>query len=126
MSEPTLYVQSWNLVVLKGFLEEKEELVERVLRALVRAERFVRDQPGPAIRLISRHLQIDESALAAWWPEIALRVRLGEELLLVMEDEARWAMDAQLAPKVAMPNYLYLVHCEILRRVKPAAVTVVY
>ena len=125
-ADPGLYLESFNLVALRSVIQGRVQTVDKVLRALVQAERLARDDSGQAIRIVSRRLRIGEEDLAQWWSDSYLRIGLGEELLLNLEDVARWGLRAKLAGNGGPPNYLDLVDWESLQRVKPNAVTVVH
>ena len=53
------------------------------------------------------------------------RVRLDQSLLVLMEEEARWAIRSGLVPKQETPNYLSTLEVEPLLAVKPEAVQLV-
>jgi len=49
-------------------------------------------------------------------------VRLDQSLVVLMEEEARWAIHAGLVPKQQMPNFLPSLAAEPLLAVSPGAV----
>ena len=51
-------------------------------------------------------------------------VSLEQQLLLTLEDEARWTISEGLADKKEVPNYLDFIYLEGLEAVKPEAVTI--
>ncbi|MCL5062441.1 MAG: NrtA/SsuA/CpmA family ABC transporter substrate-binding protein [Nitrospirae bacterium] len=124
-AEPGMSLKTSNLVVLNKFIKDKPGAIERILRALIKAERFVKNQPAEAIKIVSRKLGISESELAAIWPEFNLRVSLEQSLLVTMEDQARWAIKNKLTDKTEVPNYLNFIYQDGLKAVKPEAVTII-
>lgn len=124
--EPGLYVKSFNLTVPKHVIREKPESVRRMLEALVRAEQFAREHPEEAIDLVAERLGADRTALAEMWPELDLRISLGQQLLRAMEDEARWALGSGFVDAEQVPNYMDVFHIEALSAVKPTAVTIIH
>jgi NitT/TauT family transport system substrate-binding protein len=125
-SEPGVYVKTFNLVVREDVLQQKPEAVRAVLRALVRAEEFVREHPLEARQTTGEQLDMDEAGLQAAWPQINLRVLLGQDLLTLMEDEADWAIDCGFVDAAEAPNYLEFIELEPLNQVCPDCVTVVH
>jgi NitT/TauT family transport system substrate-binding protein len=107
-------------------VEEKPEVVEKMLRALVQAEEFAREHPQQAITIASEALGIAESDLAVIWPEVDLRVSLDQALLGYLEDEARWMIRNKLTSQTAVPNYMKMLCPDGLNAVKPEAMTVIY
>lgn len=123
--EPGLYVKTFNLVVCPQLLEERRETVEAALRALVRAEQFAIEEPEQAKKLVVQQLEMDPEAVDKFWPQIDLRVSLGQELLTVMEDEARWSQRGDADQAAEIPNYLRFIDTDCLRRVRPTSVTII-
>ncbi len=124
-AEPGLYHKSFNLVAGTDVVARRGEALRRLVAGVLDAERFARARPGEAQALVARRLGIDAARVAELWGQIDLRLGLSQELLLAMEDEARWALAAGLVEGSEPPDFLRLLHGEPLRRVRPAAVTVV-
>lgn len=124
-SEPGLYVKTFNLIVLKRVIRARPGAVRRILRALVRAEEFAREHPEEVIDIVAQQLKINPQALAETWPEMDLRVSLGQQLLRSLEDEAMWALESDFVKAQHVPNYLGFLHLGALTEVKRTAVTVI-
>ena len=122
---PGLYIKMFNLICLHEVAVSKPEAIRRVLRALLRAEKFARDDTQRAIQIVAEKLGIPNEELTSLWPSIWLRVSLGQELVEALDDEARWALDSQLTEAVEPPNYTEFVDVSFLHAIKPTAVTVV-
>lgn len=125
-AEPGLYRKSYNLVSTNDLIREKPQVVEKALRALIRAESFASRQKGQAISIISRRLELEEAVLASVWPELDLRVALGQALLVELEDEAQWAIANELVESKEAPNYLNFIHLDALKAVKSKAVSIIH
>jgi hypothetical protein len=50
---------------------------------------------------------------------------LDQNLLLTMEDEARWLIQNRLTDRTQVPNYLDYIYPEALREVNPKAVRMI-
>ncbi len=125
-AQPGLYVKCFNLVAAETIAESNPRAIQSVLRALVRAEEFARKDPDAAINAIAGRLAIEKSALAEVWPEMDLRVSLGQGLLSALEDEARWATRSGFVEAKEVPNFLDFIDPEPLKKERPAAVTLVH
>jgi NitT/TauT family transport system substrate-binding protein len=110
----------------KSFIERRPEIVERYLRALAAAETYVAGNGSGARNLIAQTLRYDNAYLEYMWPRFTFAIELGQDLLLTMEDQARWAMDNGLAERGPIPNYLDFIHFEALEKVRPEAVKIVH
>lgn len=123
---PRIYRRHDLLVVRHDFLRAHPEAARRALRALARAEEFVRREPQAAIAIVAAHSRIPEAAVARDWKEYNFRLSLPQELLANLDEQARWALDSGLVEARPTPNYLELIHLDALKAVQPAAVTVIH
>jgi ABC-type nitrate/sulfonate/bicarbonate transport system substrate-binding protein len=117
-----IYFESFDIVTRRGFVEERSGQAEKLLRALVRAEAFVREHPDQARRIVADATKLDSRQIGAIWGLFDFRVRLDQSLLLLMEEEARWAIRSGLVPRQDTPNFLSSLEAKPLRAVKPDAV----
>lgn len=124
--EPGIYERYDLLVVQSDVLRANPEVARRMLRALARAEEFVRRQPQAAVAIVASRLGISESEVAAVWKEFELRLALSQTLLVNLDEQARWALDSKLVEVRPVPNYLELIHLDALKAVQPTAVTVIH
>lgn len=119
-----LYFESFGLVARPGFVREHPGLAERLLRALLRAEAFVRDQPREAVRVVAGETGLDPGETDASWRVFVFDVRLDQSLLPLLEEQARWAIRTGLVPPRETPNFLRSLELQPLLSVKSQAVTV--
>jgi NitT/TauT family transport system substrate-binding protein len=125
LSEPGLYVKTMNLVARESVVASHPGVIHRVVRALLLAEEYAREQPEKAQACVAARLGISKEAIAELWPQLSLRVSLGQELVQALDDEARWAIDNSFVNAEHVPNYLELLMFEAMEAVKPVALTVV-
>jgi NitT/TauT family transport system substrate-binding protein len=59
------------------------------------------------------------------WSRTRLRVCLTQDLLIRMEDEARWCRK-RMAPPGSMPNFYNYMYLDGLEQVRPEAVSVIH
>ncbi|MDD4929982.1 MAG: NrtA/SsuA/CpmA family ABC transporter substrate-binding protein [Gallionella sp.] len=124
---PGLYSNSILLLVGRDFLHQNPATVERVLRALLRAERFVKEQPTEGKALMARQYNLSASDADLIWPLHDFSVSLDQSLLFILESTARWEIG--LMPpeqRPAPPNYLDFIYLDGLKTVKPEAVTIIH
>ncbi len=62
----------------------------------------------------------------ALWHQNKYEVRLDQDLLILMEAEARWAIRKGLSRGKQVPNYLKSVYLEGLERIRPESVSVIH
>jgi ABC-type nitrate/sulfonate/bicarbonate transport system substrate-binding protein len=101
-------------------------LGEKVLRALVKAENFVRSYPDEARDIVGQRLAFSDDYMAHAWQKGKFEVTLPRSLTLAMEDQTRWLMQNGLPGWKEMPNYLNLIHFGSLQAVRPESITIVH
>lgn len=102
-------------------LPEKKEAFTRFLRALLLAEDWVRADPARARKWLAVRFALDDPYVQNLWPKMRLEVRLPQEILDIMDGEARWLAGTHGGG--ALPDYSQSLYSAPLASVKPAAVT---
>ena len=123
-SEPGMYRKTMNLVALDELVEQRPAAVERVLRAIIQAETFFRENRAAAVAIAAEQLSTDPQALGALLDEVELQVALSQALVVALEDEARWAIDNGFVAQQQVPDFEKLIAADALRAIEPAVVTV--
>ena len=113
------------LLTRDDLLGKHPAAAERLLRALLEAERYAAEHPAEAQEILARRPGYQKAAIAALWPKCDFRVRLDQDLLTLMEDEARWA-SRRKGLKPTVPNYLAVIHRDSLKKIKPGAVSIIH
>lgn len=122
---PRVMLVNFTLTAQDKTVRSRAMALEKLLRALARAEPFVRGQPDRAIELLAARIGSTEAEVASLWNNYRWRLALDQRLLLGMEEEAAWMLKRGVAKGGKVPNYLGLVDSGILRRAKPEAVTLI-
>lgn len=114
-----VYTIYWNIAADPGFTKTHPETVRKLLRALVRAEQFIAFNAGDVRQMVGKKIGSEDFTLA----DYNFDLYLGQNLLLAMEDEARWAIEERLSDLREVPNFLPLFYPDGVRAVAPSAVT---
>uniref|UniRef100_C6DZG3 NMT1/THI5 like domain protein n=1 Tax=Geobacter sp. (strain M21) TaxID=443144 RepID=C6DZG3_GEOSM len=122
--DPYLYTETFVLAGNRGYVDANRELMQRVLRALLKAEAYASKHPAEARTLMADAMKLTPELLAEFLDESRLRVSLDRSLLLSLEEESRWALRRKLAPEGAIPNYLEYIDVRPLQEVKPEAIEI--
>lgn len=126
LTEPHAYTSTYVLIGKNDYLRQHPRRLEKLLRALLVAETFLREQPQLALQLVAERLRVEPGSLAPGWQDQDFRVDLLQSQLITLEDEARWALARGHAPAGAAPNFLSHLHLDALLAVRPERVTVVH
>lgn len=114
------------LVSREGIIKKKTAAMENLLRALVRAAGFYREQPEAAKAIIARWTKIDVANLKSSKLHKRYEVFLDESLLLAMKDQARWMLHNGLTDQKEAPDFRDYLHIETLVKMDPKAVRLAF
>jgi NitT/TauT family transport system substrate-binding protein len=122
LENPRIYTDSYNLIVDRRTLSEREDDVVKVLRALARAQQFIAAHPQRAKEILGARARLDPAFVEAIFPGFNYRLSLNQSLVSAMEGEARWALrEGHVGAGRKMPNYLEFVASGPLRKAAPNA-----
>lgn len=119
------YMVTFNLVSKRSFIEDNPELIERILKALLKAEEFVKDNREESIDIVASRLRTDRESINEMWDNYRFRLSLSQSLLITLEDQARWVIRNNLADVTEVPNYLDYIYMDTLVEVKPEAIGII-
>lgn len=108
------------------FIHTHPNVIKRYIEALTDAENFVHESPAEAQRITVSQLHYDPEFVHYLWKNFTFEQQLNQELLLVMEDQARWLIDNKLTGESQIPNYLNFIYFDALQQVKPRSVTIIH
>lgn len=119
------YTETFNAVALRSFITSNPEAIEKFLRALFQATRFIKANPEESQRIVARRIDKDIEFIRSIWPDFKFGLSLHQWLITTLETEARWAIARRLVETREIPNYLDYLHLDALDRVHPETVTVI-
>ena len=118
-----LYTETFNLIAGRKVIADREADIVKLLRAVDRAQRWIRDRPTEAQAILKERLQEDQGFIDATWKDFTYRLSLNQSLVSTIEGEARWALrEGYVPPERKTPNYLQFIDAGPLRKAAPAAV----
>lgn len=123
LTDDRIYTESISLVGTR-LVRERPRTIVKVLRALLKAEIFARQNREAAQRIVAEYTGMGLPLTAEVWDNYDFSLQLGQGLLLSLEDQARWAIDRRLTPATKVPNFLDVISPDGLQAVKPEAVKI--
>jgi NitT/TauT family transport system substrate-binding protein len=123
---PLSYTTTHVVIGRQSTLAADPQAMGRVVRALLKAEAFVRRQPQQALGLVAQRLKLPAAELQPLWTGLSLRVDQRQSQLITWEDEARWALARGYVPSQPLPNLLPHLELQPLAAEAPGRVTVVH
>ena len=113
------------LVSRNAWLSAHPSEAERFLQALVQAEAYMSQSAVEAQALIQQRFNYDQVYMQYIWAKHDFLVALPQEIIIAMEDEARWMIENNLTDQTTVPNYLDFIYTAGLQAVNPEAVTII-
>lgn len=111
---------AYALIISTGeFIKNHPQVIDRYMQSLKMAEQFFKDHNEAAKIIMAGVLKYSDSYINYIWPKISFSLELNQQLLLSLEDEARWTGEK-------VPNYLNFIYFDALAKVKPEAVTITH
>jgi ABC-type nitrate/sulfonate/bicarbonate transport system substrate-binding protein len=114
------------LLSREQFIGAKPGVVERLLRAFVDAEDYLKGHEAEVQDIVERTLHLDHQYLPNLWPRLKFHVRLDQDMLVLMEDQARWLLQNKRVDAGKAPNYFTFLYLAGLEKIKPEAVGVTH
>lgn len=124
--EPGELYHGWHCVAMNAeYIAREPEVVEKLLRGFVRAERFVREDPDEAQAIVARRTNLPPEVLKSLWREYTFVTELPSGLLGALEQESKWAASVNPNSPLEDPEFRRFIYVNGLRKIKPDALQVV-
>lgn len=118
-ADKDLYVETFNIVVMRKFADEKGVLVEKFVRALRKAEQFLKVDQNAAKDVLVGSTAIQKDVLDHIWPYFRLELSLDTTLVDMMTKEAHFAIESGARPAgTPIPDYRKMVERRFLDGMK--------
>lgn len=121
--DQTLYPATMAVAVSTEMIENNPEDVKAVLRALIKAEEFVKENPVEAKQTLIDLLSFELESLDALWDDYDYTIQLDQTLIDTMEKQQEWALEEGIQNSEIDPIMNY-IDSSLLKEVKPEAVTI--
>lgn len=113
------------LIANEEFVKTRPAAIERLLKALLDAEKLVLKNRKEAAETLETCFNLSSTEESALWNRYDYEVRLDQDLLILMEEETRWAVRKGLIPDWR-PNYFMMTHLESLEKISREAVSIIH
>jgi len=123
-ADKDIYRSTFNVVAKQDYIHKNPDKVRKLLRALVRAEGFVTENPAEAQKIVADFSGVEIGIVRDIWADTSFTATLDQSLILALEDESDWAIKTGLTKATKVPNYLDFIYYDGLKSVKPNAVSI--
>lgn len=119
------YRKTFYFALKKDFVKNHPEALKRFLRAIYKANTFLKENEDESQTIVAEALNIDKEAVVRGWQEGQFTLFLDQRLIVSIEDQARWAIKNKLTDATEIPNYLNYIYLDALEAVKPKSMTII-
>lgn len=123
-SNSKIYPYTFNVVINSDFALENPTTIKKFLRALLKAEDFIKNNRDESVKIVASNLGMDYQVLNKIWNDYDFSVSLDKTLITNLENDAQWALDSGLFHDTKIPNYRAMIYEKPLKEIKPQAVTI--
>lgn len=115
-----VYSETFNIVTMQDFLTSRQSVVLSFLRAMLEAEKWMKENRDEAITVVAETVGMSRDDLAPIWSEYVYEVTLDDKTLDVLQAHAAWRLESGNAPSGAtMPDFSKVIFADPLRKVAP-------
>ncbi len=118
------YTEMSLLVGKREYVKDNRQKLIKLLKALVKAEKFTGENPEQAIKIVDEWLpNYSKEVITRQWSVFNRSIGLNNTLLTVLEREAQFYRDAGFY-KETPPRFREVIFTDYLKQVKPEGVTI--
>ncbi len=117
-----IYGETWNIVTMKKYESENPEIIDKFLRALIRAEDFLKTHKEESILIVSEYSETKTEVLEEMMNRQEYGVVITGFMEKLLENEAQWAMGMDFSKAKSIPDYSKIINPEHLIRIDPKRV----
>lgn len=114
----------WLLVSTKGTIDSKPQAIEKFLKGVIMAQKFIRENEKEAKAMLAERWHFEDEYVEHHWLLTRFEVSLDQSLIAALEDGAAWNLRRNPRDGTQLPNYLRQIHFGSLDAVSPEAVTI--
>ena len=101
-----IYTETFNIAVMKEFAENNGKTVDKFLKALSKAENFVKQHENETKQILIDSISIDQEVLDNIWPNFRFDLVLEQSLIDQLSNGAKYAIESgAVPPDSKIPNY---------------------
>jgi len=114
-----IYSQPFNVVVLEDLLIGGKEKLERLLKGLNAAEKFIKTNRTESIEIVAKQIGVENATIENIWDAYTFEIGIDSSLVELLEEEGKWAKRAGIVQQDNKePEYGKLVYKQILLNVE--------
>ncbi|MBL8186504.1 MAG: ABC transporter substrate-binding protein [Acidobacteria bacterium] len=122
-ADPDIYSELYVITVRQAMLDQNRATVDGLIRAMVKAQQFINDNPDQAKEIVIKYTKLDRDVVDGIWKNFVFAAALNQRLLDYQNQQAAWAKEKGTVPANAtVPDFRQAIFADALKGVKPEAV----
>lgn len=118
------YSTLWLATAKDQFLENHPQVVKSYLKALRKAQKWIKANEEPAKEIVAYHTDSNVEVLDEIWDEIAYDLSLSERMLFLLDEQARWMYEENKIDDQTF-DFAEKVKFEPMEEVYPEGITII-
>jgi NitT/TauT family transport system substrate-binding protein len=114
------------LIAKDDWIKNNPSAVERFIKSILEAEDYIKENSEIAKEFAKKRFDYEPDYIDYSWPKQKFVVVLEQAMLILFEDQARWAIENKLTDKTEVPNYLDFIYMDALEKARPDSVTIIH
>jgi len=120
-----IYTETFHIAVKKDFADGNEKTVVNFLKALAKAEEFLKNNEQEAKTILIEKISIEKEVLDNIWPNFRFDLVMEQKVIDLLSKEAEFAIKmGAVAKESSIPDYRLMFGPRFLKEIKPLAVTI--
>lgn len=121
-TEESIYSELY-VIAAKESVKQDSSSLEKLLKGLLAAEEFTKNNPEEAKQVVMKYTKLDKSTVDGIWSSFDFRVALTPQLLEFFNRVVQWAKDTgKVKADTATLNFQDYIFDKVLKQVSPPAV----
>jgi len=122
-ADSTLYSEFYVLNARPEQVETNPDVIEALLRGLLRAGNFIEENPEAAKQIMQGYTKLDKDVIDGIWGNFSFKPSLVQKLIDYWNAQAIWAKETgKVTPETQIPDFRNVVDDRFLKKLKPEAV----
>lgn len=114
-----IYTETFLISMRRDYADQNEETVKKFLRALIKAEQFIKSDTTGAKAIVREALQIDKDILDKIWPHYRFEVFMEQPVIDLINKEAQFAIQSRsVADGASAPAFTSIFNKRFLDSVR--------
>lgn len=123
IKDADLYSEIMVLLAMPGWAQENQDTIVKFLKALKKAEEFIKQNRREAISIASGVTKLSQEDLEKVWDDLRFDLGLNKEIIQVMNKEAKWSRETgKVSRDTQLPDYSQIILEGPLKQVVPERV----